>query len=232
MAEGEVVVLGQEARGSGGARVGERPVGNVEQLAPALVAEAAQPRAQALDHLAQPGEPAPGAQVAHRRRPEGGEVAQDDRVGVRLAVEALAQPPLGERPRRLAAPAPQPARRDLHQRQVEGDRRADRRRVGLGPARPQRRASSARVRGALGQQRGPAATTSSTGTPASASRNGLRKIRASSGPRERLDGEVVARGDEVDRRPHQPGRGRARRSAISSLSSSARKPSIRDHSAR
>ena len=55
----DVVVLGQEARGRGRRRVGQRGAGQVEQLGAALVAEAAQARAQALDHRAQAGQARP-----------------------------------------------------------------------------------------------------------------------------------------------------------------------------
>ena len=62
--EQDVVVLGQEADGRGRVRIGPRRVGQVEELAAVLAAEGPQARPEALDDLAQPGQPAPG-----RRRP-------------------------------------------------------------------------------------------------------------------------------------------------------------------
>ena len=113
----DVVELGQEARGRGRRGVGERGAGNVEQLGAALVAEAAQARAQAVDHRAHAGQARPRADIGDAGRPEGGEVAQDGLVGRAVALERTAQPCLGGRQPRLRARAREqrPARRHLHQ---------------------------------------------------------------------------------------------------------------------
>ena len=201
--EREVVVLGQEARRRGRVRVGQQPVRDVEQLAAALVAERPQPGPQPVDHRAQPGEPGPGADVGDRRRPEGREVAQHEPVHRRVGVERRAEERLRERPARLARLPPQPARRHLHERAAERDRLGERLRVGLRPARgelgdelragarsraEQRAARGGDVVGVHARQR--------TGelAPERAVEHRLR---------DRLDGEAVGGGVQVDRRPQR-----------------------------
>ena len=108
--EQDVVVLGQEADRRGRVRIGPRRVGQVEELAAVLVAERPQPRPQALDDLAQPGQPAPGRHVRDRRRPERGEVPEDDVVERRPARERPAEPRLGGRRAVTCEVAPQTPR--------------------------------------------------------------------------------------------------------------------------
>ena len=54
--EQHVVVLGEEARRSGRVRIGAGRIGEIEELAAALVAERAELRAQPVEDLAHPGE--------------------------------------------------------------------------------------------------------------------------------------------------------------------------------
>ena len=57
--------------GAGRVGIGPRCVGQVEQLAAGLVAEREEPRPEALEDLAEPGQAAPRLGVHHARRPEG-----------------------------------------------------------------------------------------------------------------------------------------------------------------
>ena len=111
--EEHVVVFGQEANRRRRARIGARRVGEVEELATAVVAECDELGPQPFDHLAQAGQSAPRRHVGDRRRPERGEVAQhhvfERRVGARAAARATPPPsstaPARASPRgRAAAP--------------------------------------------------------------------------------------------------------------------------------
>ena len=88
---------GRKRGGAGVLGVGPRRVGQVEQLAAALVAERPQLRAQAVDDLAQAGQARPRGDVGDRRRAERGEVAQHDVVDRRVGGERPAEPRLGGR---------------------------------------------------------------------------------------------------------------------------------------
>ena len=109
--EQDVVVLGQVAHGGRRVRIGERRVGEVEELAPVLVGEGPELRAQPLDDLAQSRQPTPGRHVGNARRAERGEVPQDDLVQRRIprrgAGRATTRPwsaaPARSCPRRRAA---------------------------------------------------------------------------------------------------------------------------------
>ena len=147
MGEGDVVVLGQEAGRGGRVRIGQRPVGHVEQLLSVLVAEC---RAVAGAAARRPRAARSVSTRCACRPPSRGrsrQVAQHELVdcGVRL-----------ERPRRatarwapsgLAALAPEPARRNLDHGRVDGRRVAQGLRVGVGPAPREQVGELARVRG-------------------------------------------------------------------------------------
>ena len=134
VAELHVVVLGQEADGCRGVRIGERRAPDVEQLATSLVAERAQSRAEAFEHLAHPREPRPRTGVARRRRAERGEVPQHQLVRGGLGVERTAEPVLHGRERGPSRPAPDSARGYLHQRQEVHRRVRELGGVVVGPA--------------------------------------------------------------------------------------------------
>ena len=98
VAEQDVVVLGQEPHRRGRVRIRARGVRQVEQLAPALVAEGPEPRPQAVEHDAQPGQAGPRLGIHDRRRPERGQVAEDQRLQRRARLERPAEPGLHRRP--------------------------------------------------------------------------------------------------------------------------------------
>ena len=135
--EQDVVVLGQEADGRRRLRIGPRRVGQVEELAAVLVAEGPQARPEALDDLAQPGQPAPGRHVGDGRRAERGEVPEHDVVERRPARERTAEPRLGGREPDLRRRAPDAAGRHLDEREPAATGEGERRRVAArGTARP------------------------------------------------------------------------------------------------
>ena len=111
--EQNVVVLGQEARRRGGVGIWPRRVGQVEELLSVLVAEDAQARAQPLDHLAQPGEAAPGLRVLDAGGAVRPEVADDHLVRRWVGIQGSAEPGLGEGQGSLPALPPDAARRHL-----------------------------------------------------------------------------------------------------------------------
>ena len=117
--EQDVVVLRQEAHGRRRVRGRARRVREVEELATALVAERDELRPQPLDDCAQPGQAAPRRHVGDRGRAERGEVAQHDRVDRGIGDERPAEPRLRRRRAHLRAPAPEPARRHLHEREPD-----------------------------------------------------------------------------------------------------------------
>jgi len=113
--EQEVVVLGEEPGRRRRVGVGTGGVGQVEELAPALVSERAKPRTEPLDHLPEPGQARPGSDVGDGRRPEGCEVAHDDLVERGAGSERTAEPGLGGGRRDLGRGAPDAAGRNLHE---------------------------------------------------------------------------------------------------------------------
>ena len=134
----DVVVLGQEPERRRRVGVGERRVRDVEQLAARLVAEGPEAGSQRLEDLAAPGEPRPRRDVRGRRRPERRQVPEDEvRDGRRIRPLAAfrARPGVETPPARLAGPSPQPARRDLDDRQQEPRGIRERGRRASGPAR-------------------------------------------------------------------------------------------------
>ncbi|GAA4884752.1 hypothetical protein GCM10023403_60400 [Pseudonocardia benzenivorans] len=78
VAEDRVVEGRQEPHGGRGVGIGPRRVGEVEQLAAALVVEGDQLGADGRDGGGQPGQTAPGPQVGRRRGPVGREVPTDE----------------------------------------------------------------------------------------------------------------------------------------------------------
>ena len=113
MGEPQVVVLGHEARRGGGLGIRERGVGEVEQLAAALVAEGREPRPEALERGAKAGQARPRRRVGDRCRAERGQVPEQEIVDGRFAVERPAEPGVGRRERHARAPTPQAAGRHL-----------------------------------------------------------------------------------------------------------------------
>ncbi len=209
MAEHDVVVLGQEAHRHGRVGIGQQAVGHVEQLTPALVAEAAQLRAQALEHRPQAGEARPVARVGHAGRAEGGQVAQHERVQRGLGVELGAEPALGRRPGGLTALAPEPARRHLDQRAVESGGVGQRLRVGLRPARRQQLGQlGARARALLEQLQARRRHLVHVGAGHARSPRALEHL-LEDRQRERVEGQAVARAHQMDRGAQQPGPHRA-----------------------
>ena len=87
-----VVVLGEEARRAGGVGIGTRTVRDVEELAPVLVPERTEARAEALDHLSHTGQARPRRHVRHGGRAEGGEVTQHHLVDRRVLDQGPAEP--------------------------------------------------------------------------------------------------------------------------------------------
>ena len=127
---------GSRRVGAGTSGSGRSPSGTSSSSRPALVAERPQPRAQALDDLAEAGQPRPRGHVGGRRRAERGEVAQHHLVDRRLLDERAAEPRLGRRRRDLPAPSPQAPWRHLDEGQAvaagEGQRARILGRVPLG----------------------------------------------------------------------------------------------------
>ncbi len=110
----QVVVVGDEAhrRGHVGARPGR--VGQVEQLAPGLVAERDEPRAQRLERVAQLRQPRPRLHVRDARRAVRRQVAQDEGVGgagVSVGMGAAATPPRARTASSPGRPTPPPSPR-------------------------------------------------------------------------------------------------------------------------
>ncbi len=204
VAQQRVVVLRQEAHG--GRRVGRRTgrVRQVEQLASGLVAEDAQATAQALDHLTELRQAAPGLDVHDGGRAVPGQVPHHQVVQVRVRVERSSQPCLRGGPGRLPALAPHASRGDLDHRQQVSD---GGHRVAVG------------IRPSLGEQRAKFGTGARPFLDEFADhlheRLGVdvldRPAERASGPEhprddglhQRTEPAHVARADQVDRRTHQ-----------------------------
>ena len=129
---------GRKRIGAGTSASAMTPVLDVEQLAAALVAE----RSEVADEAGR--RPRAGRSATtrsgcpHGRRPEDREVAEDEVVDAAWR-HRRAGPRLGGRVGRSARLAPQPARRDLDERQEEPRRIGERRRVPVRASRRQRR---------------------------------------------------------------------------------------------
>ena len=204
MRQGGVVQARQEARRRRRVRVGQEPGGHVEQLAPARVAERAQLGPQALEHLAQPGHPRPRAHVGHGGGAEGGQVAADELGGRRLGLQRPVQPPLQRRQPHLARLLEQPARGHLDTGREVRDAHRQRVAIGVGPA--------------VGQQLGELALGAWLGGHQLDRRRGhLRRVRPGHAlaevagerlpvqpPGQRVHGQRVGRGGQVDRAAHDP----------------------------
>ena len=78
----DVVELADEPWRGGRRWFRERPVGEVEELVALLVGERAQQRPQAVERRSQPGQARPRRGVADCSGSKGGEVAQDEVVGI------------------------------------------------------------------------------------------------------------------------------------------------------
>ena len=78
--EEEIVVLGQEADGSGCGGIAEQTVANVVELSTALVTVDAQVRPEAVDDRTHAAKPRPGADVRNGSGAERVEVADDELV--------------------------------------------------------------------------------------------------------------------------------------------------------
>ena len=166
--EQEVVVLGEESRSGPDVRVGTGRVGQVEQLASALVAERSQTRAQSLEDVPQPGEPRPGRGVGDRRRAERAQVAQNDVVDRRLGVERPPEPRLRRGRRNLAGSTPDAARRHLDEGEEVPAGVGERTGSCCGKRSASRARSSGAVRGRSSNSRRPNGRTAARSTPSSA----------------------------------------------------------------
>ena len=82
---------GRNRVGAGTSASGCGASGDVEQLAPAFVAERPEPRPQSLDDLAHAGQPAPRRHVGNGSGPECGEVSEDDALDRRPLLDAGAR---------------------------------------------------------------------------------------------------------------------------------------------
>ena len=217
---------GRKRGGAGVAGSGSGAPGTSEQLGAALVTEAAQARAQAVDHRAHAGQARPRADVGDGGRSEGGEVAQEDLVG--RAVALGARGPATPRPWSASAARrgveQRPARRDLDEPHEEGGRVREARRVAAGSqssassalssaTRPRRCSSSVRARASSASRSTPSTWRRAPRPPAS--RTGCSTGRRA-GSRGQLDR------CSVQRMSHPR---TAARSSISAASSAARKSS-------
>ena len=114
MRQEDVVVRRQEPDRGRHVRVHKQPVLHVEQFPARLVAEDPKAGTQALDDLAQAGQPRPDPHVGHGRRPERSEVPQDHLVGRRVVPSGLPSRParssLLAQPSCPIAPAAAPGR--------------------------------------------------------------------------------------------------------------------------
>ena len=123
---------GQEAGRGRGGRVGQRGLGQVEQLGALLVAEAAGP--DPLQHRPQPGQgqAGPAAQVGQGRRAEPGQVAADQVLEGLVLVDPPGAEPVGGQAVQVG-PAPLPGARRRHPDHVhpEPDPGPDRPRVAV-----------------------------------------------------------------------------------------------------
>ena len=183
VAEQDVVEPRQEARRGGLSPVATGASGRSSSSRPRSSAKTRSPRAQALDDRGEARQPRPEPHVGHARRPERGEVAQDQRVRRGL----LRQRAAGQ----LSAPAPTTARPPLARARSRAAaagraarRSAPRRRAPSGRA-PGQRSASARpseavVPGVSARTARPAATTSPTSAPSSCLADGLPAKRFSS----------------------------------------------------
>ena len=203
--EQRVVVDREEARRRGGVRVGQRRAREVEQLAPAIVAERAQLRAQAVDRRGQAGQPRPRAQVGGRRRAEGREVAPEQ-----VVVASRPRPA-----RRRARPRPWSARpgraRASGRAAAAGARGAgswprSRARAGRGraSARAIARPTASAPAGSASSAARAAASSSARSTPSSCRRKPPRSARSPTGRNSARQRQVVARGREMERAAVQP----------------------------
>ena len=116
--EQDVVVLGEEPDRRRRVRVGPGRIGPIEQLAAALVTEPTESGRDAIDDFAHPGQPGPRRHVRHGGRSERAEVPQHNFIDRRHRDERSPEPRLDRGRRDLCRPAPQPARRYLHEREV------------------------------------------------------------------------------------------------------------------
>ena len=149
---------GRKRTGAGGIRIGEPPVGHVEELGAILVPEGAQLR-HAARRSADPRQPGPGRDVLDAGRSERGQVAAHRLVRLGRATDPAPQPRLRGRQRRPPAAAPQATRRHLDERDQVRDGVGEGIGVGIGPALRQSALSCERVRGSsragLGLRRRP-----------------------------------------------------------------------------
>ena len=98
-------------------RIGPWRVGNVVKRLSAFAFDPHQPRVQALDHLAQPGKPAPLLHVCDARGAERPEVAHHDLVDRQRFPARRTQPGRRGSQPDLSAALPERPWRNLHQRQ-------------------------------------------------------------------------------------------------------------------
>ncbi len=212
VAEQGVVVLGKEPRR--GRCVGVRPlgVGEVEQLPSGLVVEDAETRPEPFDHRTELGQSAPGLDVHHRRRSVSAEVPQDHVLDGWVVIERAPEPRLGGRPRGLSARAPHPSWRHLYHGQQVPDR-GERIAVVIGPSLGEQRtelgARSWPFLDELADHRYQRADVDTV--EGSAERTPRPEHALDDGVHQRTQPAHVARGDQMDRRPHQGGSNRAPR---------------------
>ena len=116
--EQDVVVLGEEPDRRRRVRVGPRRIGPIEQLAAALVTEPTESGATRSTTSRIPVNRDHDDTSADGGRPERAEVAQHNFIDRRHRDERSPEPRLDRGRRDLCRPAPQPARRYLHEREV------------------------------------------------------------------------------------------------------------------
>ena len=119
--EERVVEVGQESGRRRRVRVGERPVGEVEQLTAILVPARAQARPQRFDHLAQLRQPGPRLHVPNSGGTERAEVAKDHVLRRGVGLELTREPRFRRRMSGLPAGAPDTPRRHLDERHERPD---------------------------------------------------------------------------------------------------------------
>ena len=152
-----------------------------------------------------PRQPRPGGDVGDGRRPEGAEVAEDDLVDRRIPRQRAAEPRLRGRRDRLHRPAPDAARRDLHERKQVPARLGESGGVVLREPLGERRAELGAGARPLGEER---ARVLDDGVEVDAHEVGSVRAVAAKLPREhrlrqRPEEQAVVGRDEVDRPAHE-----------------------------
>ena len=125
---------GRKRTGAGTSGPGRGASGRSKSSRSAFVTNDDEAITQALDDRAEPGQAGPVPDVGDGRRPEGGQVAQDEAIGSRIGADRGAEPGLGEGPGGQPAGAPDAPRWDLDERHEMADGGRQRQRVAARPA--------------------------------------------------------------------------------------------------